>query len=745
MIGNLIGIGADGTTDLQTTSHGIQLTGCNNTTIGGSNSSKKNIISCNGNHGILVNGGNNTTIQGNFIGTDKTGEIKKGNSSHGIQLQGSPTATVIGGRRYIEGNIISCNGGTGINFEDLGTGKVSANGTIIKGNLIGTDSTAKLNFGNNVIGVIVKSDNCIIGSKANLEGNVIVGTGILCGLLIANGDNNRIEGNFIGVGLDTTTAIPNTGDGILIAVENSGFSAANNIIRYNIIAYNLRYGVNIGAALNANVNNSETGNVIRFNSIFCNKNLGIFINKGNPADWGNNGQKSPSINFVLSTANVIVGVTDPSLAGKKIDVYQVIDCPSCDINPQGKKWIDSTTVTGTGSWSYDYFAKFGTPIPGQMVATVTDNANNTSEFSLCCTALSGITMTPSANPVCPGSTFSILYKNGQKGDSLMLQSTLNPLAGPWTNVKASLLTDPIIFSSLTIADTTYFRFITFSQGTFTAAACMDTSLLLRVDVSIPPVAGTASATPNIICEGQSTNLLLTGQTGTIQWQQSLNGGSFADLSGKTSISVSDAPLSGNSPVQYRAALSSAPCPTVYSNIVQVIVPKVAGGNISGPAKICNGDSATLSLSNFTGIVQWQDSIAGISWTTIPGATAATLSYKPSATVSSDYVRVLVKDASGKCTAVSNPFIVVSDTCTAPLPIKIPNALTANGDGATMYFIFITSGSIPIINLPSTTAGEVWCTKQMDMSITGTAPTKVKNFRSLPTITCWIWDKTSTAT
>jgi gliding motility-associated-like protein len=685
IIGNFIGVGANGNTVLGNVVHGVQLTGCSNIAIGGGTTGRKNVISSNGAHGIIIDNSSNITVQGNFIGTDKTGTIKRGNTSHGIQLQGNESGIIIGGRRYIEGNILSCNGGSGINFEDLGTGKVNANGTIIKGNLIGTDSTAKLNFGNNVIGIILKSDNCIIGSVNPLEGNVIGGTTIFCGLLIANGSNNSVKGNYIGVSTDGVTAIPNTGDGIIISVEVAGLSAINNSVEYNTIAYNGRYGINVGKALNSFVDNSETGNTLRFNSIYCNASLGIFLNLTNNLDWGNNGQKAPSINFFLSTANVIMGVTDPTLAGKKIDLYQVIDCPSCDLNPQGKIWIDSTTVSGTGSWSYNYFAKFGVPIPGQIVVTVTDNSNNTSQFSVCCTALSGASITPSANPVCPGSTFNITYKNGQKGDSLMLQMTLDTLLGNWINVQAAALADPITFSSITITDTTFFRFITYSQGTFANPACKDSSFSIQLNVVIAPVAGTASISQDTICNGQSTSLLLTGYKGAIQWQKSTNGGGFSAITGANTSGFTDSPTSTDSPVQYMASVSNPPCPGVSSNIVQVVIPTISSGIISGPSKICNADPTTLDLNGSSGIIQWQDSLVNGTWKTIAGQTSASISYQPSSVISKDYIRTIVKDPSGKCTAVSPVYTVISDSCTFALPIEVPNALTPNGDGSNDVF------------------------------------------------------------
>ncbi len=397
---NIIGLAADGLLPAGNGSHGIQVeNNCMNTTIGGATYSEKNVISNNGSIGILIIDCNTVNIEGNFIGTDILGTTERGNSAHGIQLQGANSNIVIGGSRYVEGNIISSNGGAGINFEGSVNG---ASGTVIKGNLIGTDSTVTQDFGNFLIGMFLKANNCIIGDTANNEGNVIAGSDFFGGILVGNANNSVIVGNYIGVGLDSITDLGNEEDGIAIVQEDVGQSASDNIITHNVIAYNGRHGVNVGQPLldppYTQVFTDEINNTIRFNSIFCNTELGISLFLTDPSNQGNNGNPTPQINTAMSTDSMIVGIQDPALANQLIDVYIMVDCPSCDINPQGKIWVDSTQVDGSGNWSYD----FGAPIPGSLVVTATDASGNTSQFSTCLDPCSALAVLEANNEVLLG-------------------------------------------------------------------------------------------------------------------------------------------------------------------------------------------------------------------------------------------------------------------------------------------------------------------------------------------------------
>jgi hypothetical protein len=63
---------------------GIGLSFSDGQIIGGTSSDARNVISGNTHSGIQLNGITNVTIQGNFIGTDITGNADVGNAQHGI-------------------------------------------------------------------------------------------------------------------------------------------------------------------------------------------------------------------------------------------------------------------------------------------------------------------------------------------------------------------------------------------------------------------------------------------------------------------------------------------------------------------------------------------------------------------------------------------------------------------------------------------------------------------------------------
>jgi hypothetical protein len=79
------------------------------------------------------------------------------------------------------------------------------------------------------------------------------------------------------------------------------------------------------------------------------------------------------------------------------------------------------------------------------------------------------------------------------------------------------------------------------------------------------------------------------------------------------------------------------------------------GNITGTSSVCQGSSSTLSLSGFTGNVQWQSSTNNTSFSNINGATNAT--YTTPNLSSTAYYRASV--ALGNCDAVFSPSFAVS--------------------------------------------------------------------------------------
>jgi CSLREA domain-containing protein len=248
--GNLVGTNAAGSGGLGNGSslignfNGILITftGTNNT-IGGTAAGARNILagSLVSNNGIRIAGSSNT-VQGNYIGTDVTGQVTLGGVRSGMTIQGSNN--LIGGTTAAARNIISGNGfgsgGLGIDICCDG----GATGNQVQGNYIGLKADGASALLNNGGGVRVGSGNPnnTIGGTAAGAGNVISGNSGPGVQIVQNGNNAvLVQGNIIGLNPAGTTVIANS-YGVYIETPSSGSTiggttaAARNVISGNQIS-----------------------------------------------------------------------------------------------------------------------------------------------------------------------------------------------------------------------------------------------------------------------------------------------------------------------------------------------------------------------------------------------------------------------------------------------------------------------------------------------------------------------------
>lgn len=146
--------------------------------------------------GFNVNG-NNNTIAGNYIGTDHTGLIDKGNSQRGVgNGPGTSYDLKIGGLSPQDRNIISGNDGPGI------SPNVGHKAWKVMGNYIGLAKNGLSSVPNSTYGEagglsLDNDDDHVIGGSLSGSGNVISGNNSF-GIYPDNTKNLIIRGNIIG-------------------------------------------------------------------------------------------------------------------------------------------------------------------------------------------------------------------------------------------------------------------------------------------------------------------------------------------------------------------------------------------------------------------------------------------------------------------------------------------------------------------------------------------------------------------
>lgn len=409
VLGNFVGTDIDGTAAIPNEKAGIQLeTNASENAIGGATSGSRNVIAGNGSAGgaggiSIIRSAYTNTVEGNYIGTDVTGDKALGNNPAGVFIAGG-IANVIGGYSIAARNIISGNLKSGVQLGSKqafeGTGGVNE----IVGNFIGPDRTGTKALPNGTAGVTVTKDagaNIIGGSGNVATGRNVIsgnqGAGLLFDGIVSydsqgQGLFNFVSWNYVGTQPNGVTPLPNQGPGVWVRNGSIGVvvggGAAGGSASPNRIAFNQGPGVFV---------ESGTSVLVVGNSISDNSGLGIALGlqgpvfNQDPADTDegpNRRQNFPVLETLerLETGSRIRGHLDSR--GANGELFLLAFYTSDAANPlgfgDGKTFLGAATVPANPSAPIEFDVTIPAVItPGLLLtATATDQAGNTSQFNL---------------------------------------------------------------------------------------------------------------------------------------------------------------------------------------------------------------------------------------------------------------------------------------------------------------------------------------------------------------------------
>lgn len=330
IVGNYVGTDTTGMLDRGNSIDGVEVVYADGVQIGGLTAAERNILSGNTDDGIDLDNATNAVVQGNYIGVDATGAGALGNSSDGMLVAGSTNAT-IGGAAAGAANVIAANGGNGIALD-------GGSGHTIQGNFIGTDASAAVSLGNATAGVSLTG-----GTASNVVGGVGAG--------------------------EANTIANNTGDGIRVTAT----AGSANTFRGNSISNNGQLAIDLA-------DNGVTGNDV------------------GDADAGvNNLQNFPVVeSAIVSSSDIAIrgAINSNASVTLTLDFYA---SSTADASGYGEAatYLGSTSVTTDANGYAAYSVTFAVAVPAgnYITATATDSSGNTSELSLAKASVASYTST----------------------------------------------------------------------------------------------------------------------------------------------------------------------------------------------------------------------------------------------------------------------------------------------------------------------------------------------------------------
>ena len=328
---------------------GIELNAvCDSNRIGGTAPGARNIISGHPRFAIFMQGTVGNIVEGNYIGTDVTGEVALGN---GLNQQAGCAVCINGNR-----NPFGTGGGPGTDNRIGGTDPAAAN--VIAGYQGG--------------GAVIFLGGTSVGDSRRANSNII-------------------QGNFIGTNQDGTVALGNRGIGVHVQDGDDNLIGGTEAGARNLIAHSRisPFTNASGVRVSAGVRNRILGNLI-----YDNDELGIDLGFGatgvTPNDSGDTDTGPNDVqNFPILT-EVTISAAGARLKGTlnstpnttfRLEFYGSAQADAAGYG-EGETLLGNANVNTGPAGNASFNVLF--PVPPEVTsfaATATDAAGNTSEFS----------------------------------------------------------------------------------------------------------------------------------------------------------------------------------------------------------------------------------------------------------------------------------------------------------------------------------------------------------------------------
>ncbi len=238
VVGNYVGLSADGLEPVGNGSVGIYVTGSENI-VGGAAAGAGNLVAASPELISIVGEelpGNR--VQGNVLGTDRSGNetsLALAPTIAGISLSGT-TLTTIGGTAEGEGNVIA--GVDGLGESGVGIQINSSDDNTISGNAIGTDLAGAVDLGHHGAGIDLagSSDDNTIAENTIAFTRVLDAPLTGSGVVIRTGLRNTVTGNRFrsngGLAIDLAGDGPTPNDG---GAADDADVGANDLLNFPIV------------------------------------------------------------------------------------------------------------------------------------------------------------------------------------------------------------------------------------------------------------------------------------------------------------------------------------------------------------------------------------------------------------------------------------------------------------------------------------------------------------------------------